>query len=704
MEKLSNLGIKPHWNTENDNVIEDFYIKTLSNSIRYDRASFGFGSTILTHVAEGLDGLIDNDGTIRLLIGEYLDEPDIDAIKDGFELQEKHQELCLKKLKIALKENNTRSELNSHRFELLRYFVGAKRLEIKYAALRNNQGIFHDKSGVIYGKDDEKISFKGSGNFTKYGTDYNWESFNVFPSWKEDVYADYGEMFEKDFEKLWNDRSKKCKVIQLPNEELDKVMRESGNSSSYSKHTPPEKKELRIILDSKTNPAPEIPEKINGNKFEIRDYQTNALTSWKEKGFKGIFEHATGSGKTLTAIYGITTLFLSPRTTGNTVVIIGVPYTILADQWAEELGFFNIVPIMCYGGVTKWQSKINNRLSELQISDTNQLVVIIVVNATLFKSPFQSVLKKIEDMGINSIFIGDECHEYRNKKPEQMPQSKYMLGLSATPFNERSRDDKDNERLRKSFGDICDTFSLKEALDQDYLCQYEYHPIPIRLTEEEEKEYMRLSSIIASIYSDPKKSDSEAGAVLSQRARVIGSADEKFIKFKSLVKKWGNQKNTLIFTGDGKTEDISEEEVKDKERAEEILKSVGWETAEFTSEVNLKQRKIRIERFVERDLNALIAIKVLDQGFNIPAIQTAVIMASTRSKRQYIQRLGRILRKAENKNMSYIYDFIVLPYSQTDLSNACTNLIKEEEIRFKAFAENASNIDELELLSGMFNI
>ena len=59
MEKLSDLAIKPHWNTENDNVIEDFYIKTLSNSIRYDRASLGFGSTILTDVAKGLDGLID---------------------------------------------------------------------------------------------------------------------------------------------------------------------------------------------------------------------------------------------------------------------------------------------------------------------------------------------------------------------------------------------------------------------------------------------------------------------------------------------------------------------------------------------------------------------------------------------------------------------------------------------------------------------
>lgn len=701
MEKLSDLGIKPHWNTENDNVIEDFYIKTLSNSIRYDRASLGFGSTILTDVAKGLDGLIDNEGNIRLLIGEYLDEPEIEAIKDGMDLQERQEE-SLKLLKKVLKENNAISALNSHRFDLLRYFIGAKRLEIKYALL--SKGVFHDKSGVIYGKNGEKISFQGSGNFTRYGTSYNWESFNVYFSWMNEIYNMYGKKFETDFEKLWNDQSDKCKVIALPNEKLDRVMKDSATTKNFSRHTPPDKKELDIIFKENKNLLPKIPKKINGRDFEIRDYQRKALNAWTNRGFRGILEHATGSGKTLTAIYGITSLFLRPNTRGRIVAIVSVPYTILAEQWAEEFSHFNIIPIMCFGGTANWQTKINNRLNELNISDTKQLVVIIVVNATLFKSAFQEVLKKIEDMKIKSIFVGDECHEYRNKEPELMPRSDLMLGLSATPFNERSRDNKDNDRIKKSFGDICDIFSLKHALDQDYLCRYEYHPIQIRLTEDEEKEYLKLSSLIASIYSDPKKSDSEAQAILSKRARIIGSADEKFIKFKTLIKGMGDKKNVLIFTGDGSTEDIVEEDIKDKYRAEKIMKDVGWDVAEFTSEVNAKERKVRIRDFVEKDLNALIAIKVLDQGVNVPAIQTAIILASTRSKRQYIQRLGRVLRKAKNKNMSYIYDFIVFPFSKIDLNPSCQSLIEEEKIRFEAFAENANNNEELELTkNSMFN-
>lgn len=703
MKKLSQLGVKRQWDTEDDNVVKDFYIKTLSHSNRYDRSSLGFGSSILTDVAAGLDGLVDNEGTMRLLIGEYLGDLDLAAVKEGFELQEKYQTESLNKLKQALKENNTRSDLYSHRFDLLRYFIGSKRLEIKYALVE--KGVFHDKSGLIYGKDGEKISFKGSGNFSRYGTDYNWESFNAYFSWDENIYEEYGKKFENDFEKLWNDRSEKCKVIQLPNDKLDKIMREAGNSSSYSKHIPPDKKELSLLYNDQRSLNPIIPKKINGHNFNPRDYQRAALTAWKDNNYKGIFEHATGSGKTLTAIYGISKIFLDKGTKGNIVCIIAVPYTILAKQWAEELSSFNIIPILCFDDSKKWSARIDSRLSELAISDTNQLVVIIVVNASLFKPTFQKVLKRIADKQIKSIFIGDECHEYRNKDPESMPKSEYILGLSATPFNERSKDNKDNDRIKKSFGKICDSFSLKEALDQDYLCQYEYHPIAIRLTEDEEDEYMRLTAIAVSIFNSKSKSDTEAQAVLAQRARIIGSADEKFIKFKTLTKGMGNQKNTIIFTGDGSVEDITEEDIKDKHRAEEILKSIGWEVAEFTSEVTQNERKIRIKEFVERDLNALIAIKVLDQGVNIPAIETAIILASTRSKRQYIQRLGRVLRKAPNKKMSFIYDFIVFPHSTLNLNKSAVKLIEEEEIRFDAFADNANNKDALDKLKKtMFNI
>lgn len=701
MEQLSKLGLKYQWDTENDNVVEDFYIKTLNQALKYDRATLGFGSTILTDVAAGLEGLVDNNGSIRILIGEYLNEYDLKAVIEGNALQEKHQDLSLEKLKESLRQNNTRSSLNSHRFDLLRYFIGSKKLEIKYALL--SKGVFHDKSGIIYGKDNEKITFKGSGNFSRYGTDYNWESFDIYCSWDKDIFIKYGKKFEDDFLKLWSDRSTKCKVIQLPNDRLDKIMKEVGKTNSFSVNRAPEKKELELIHNEKRNLAPCIPSHINGHEFEPRDYQKDALNSWKKSNFKGIFEHATGSGKTLTAIYGITTLFLSPKTRGNIISIVAVPYTILAKQWAEEFSHFNITPILCFDSSKKWLPKINNRLSELPLSDTNQLVVIIVVNATLIKPAFQKVIKKIKELKIQSIFVGDECHEYRNTKPALIPSSELMLGLSATPFNERSYDEADNNRIRESFGDICDSFSLKEALDLDYLCPYEYKPIFIRLTEEEESEYLKLTAKIAAMSSKDEVKDA-AQAISAQRARLIGSAEEKFIKLKSLVKKMGNIKNTLVFTGDGKTEDITEEDIKDKHRTIDILKSVGWDVAEFTAEVTSNERTQRIKQFVEKDLNALVAIKVLDQGVNIPAIQTAIILASTRSKRQYIQRLGRILRKSEGKEISYIYDFIVLPYSKSSTKPALSKLIEEEKIRFDEFSKNAINKDLLEKENyNMFN-
>ena len=191
------------------------------------------------------------------------------------------------------------------------------------------------------------------------------------------------------------------------------------------------------------------------------------------------------------------------------------------------------------------------------------------------------------------------------------------------------------------------------------------------------------------------------------RSRLVGSTEEKFIKLKTLAKDLNLPTNTLIFCGDGKNEDIDDSEQKDKQRAKQILDSIGWKTREFTAEVSQIERVNRIEDFKDRDINALIAIKVLDQGVNIPAIATAIILASTRSKRQYIQRLGRVLRTSKGKKMSYIYDFIVLPknYQTRELSVSLKNLIKEEGIRFKEFAKNADNYDKLcEIENNLFSV
>jgi len=592
---------------------------------------------------------------------------------------------------------------------LLKYFVGSNRLEIKFAAART-KGIFHDKSGIIYGKDNEKIAFMGSSNETIHGTDFNWERINAYFSWEE-AYKDYGQEINEDFESLWNGHySSKCKLIELPNEEIKKAL--EVTSSYVGDFDKPNKKEINLIDSEEQNLSPMIPEKIGDNKFIIRDYQIDALRNWDAAHYKGIMAHATGSGKTITAIYGITRLFLESN--AHVIAIVGVPYTILAEQWADEFKLFNIKPILCFGGSDNWYLKVTNRLSELSISSTNQLVVIIVVNASIFLDRFQQVLADLDTehgfLKEQTIFIGDECHEYASRDISKLPNCSRRLGLSATPFIEKEREDaiKKDENLKNYFGETCDTFELSDALELGFLCPYEYHPITVHLNEEEEDEYGKLSAQIAQMGAGTKNPNVDGINILAGlRSRLVGSTEEKFIKLKTLAKDLNLPTNTLIFCGDGKNEDIDDSEQKDKQRAKQILDSIGWKTREFTAEVSQIERVNRIEDFKDRDINALIAIKVLDQGVNIPAIATAIILASTRSKRQYIQRLGRVLRTSKGKKMSYIYDFIVLPknYQTRELSVSLKNLIKEEGIRFKEFAKNADNYDKLcEIENNLFSV
>ena len=690
--KLSELDLKPQWDTDYDDVLNDFYIKVLTHAKRYDRQTFTFSSSLLAFAAKGLDGLIKGGGDMRLIVGDEIQEEDYNAIVDGDKLS-RYKEQCLDKLKTIL-EGAMENRLHSHRAEILKYLIGSNRLEIKFALMKSGDGVSHGKVGIIHGLDHEKIVFEGSGNETLSGLDLNWEVFNAFFSWRKEIFQDYGRKYVENFERLWDyNQSQKIRTVTLPNNDLLEVFPKSGGNIP-TVMIKPKSRESALANEDFEILIPKIPEYIGDNKFEPRPYQKKALEDWSHNKFKGILEHATGSGKTLTAIYGITKTFLASK--GPIIAIVGVPYTILAEQWAEEFKLFNIVPILCFGDSARWQMNVKNRISAATTSGKPQLIVIIAVNASLMGERFREVNEIIKNSNIQSIFIGDECHEYAGRDITKLPDSEYRLGLSATPFTERddAKAIAKNNNLKSYFGDVVNQFTLEDALKKDYLCPYEYHPIFIRLTEEEEKDYMDLSQKIAAAFtsdSNEKSDDTAMNILLGKRARLIGSAEEKFIKLKSLAKDLNKPTNTLVFCGDGKTEDIADEEKKDKQKVREILKGLSWEAAEFTAEVDADTRKSRIEDFKDNTINALIAIKVLDQGVNIPAIEKAIIIASARSKRQYIQRLGRVLRKSKNKDLAHIYDFIVLPWSKSNLSEALQRLIEEEKKRFDEFSNCCKN-------------
>lgn len=128
-------------------------------------------------------------------------------------------------------------------------------------------------------------------------------------------------------------------------------------------------------------------------------------------------------------------------------------------------------------------------------------------------------------------------------------------------------------------------------------------------------------------------------------------------------------------------------------------KQVGMDVAQFTSRENMETRAAIKEQFQRGDrLQAIVAIKCLDEGVNIPGIRTAFILASTTNPKEYIQRRGRVLRKAQNKPYAVIYDFVTLPRPLDSVSSLTTEqaqrdltLVKNELARIKEFGRLSQN-------------
>ena len=129
---------------------------------------------------------------------------------------------------------------------------------------------------------------------------------------------------------------------------------------------------------------------------------------------------------------------------------------------------------------------------------------------------------------------------------------------------------------------------------------------------------------------------------------------------------------------------------------------LGMRVGRFTSQESSQERAQIRSAFAEGSmLQALVAIKCLDEGVNIPSIKTAFILASSTNPKEYIQRRGRVLRKFPGKEYAVIYDFITLPfpvdslgYQKQDSINSTKGLVKREIIRMLDFAEIAENPSE----------
>ncbi|RUO81073.1 hypothetical protein CWI84_02895 [Idiomarina tyrosinivorans] len=696
---LKELQLKRVYRTDDDDLYRDFYTKCLSVSLRYDRAVGFFSSKLISKSVAGIANLVRSGGYMRLIIGHPLTDEEFVAVTHGNKIQQ-----ILTDYEDKLLEIITSESADANRLKILSWLVASNRLEIKFALRRS--GMYHEKIGVFQDKEGDIVVFQGSANETVNGfeSNLNAEALSVYPSWDDQTFQNYGNEYLKGFERLWNNEGTNTVTVGVNSSTYEKIAKKAKEILANPDLS------LFDLLDESTegqydlsNTGPHIPKTLAGSPFKLHAHQTDALNSWKAAEYNGLMKLATGSGKTITSIYAAVKIYEAiKRKNGSLFLLIAVPYKELAYQWIDNLRLFGIAPVKCFESKASWYHRLTNEVAGV-LTGATSFAAAVVVNKTLATPTFQDVIKKLEKYHL--MFIGDECHNHGAKSiNEALPAASFKIGLSATPF--RSDEDEvdspfpneSKQRIINYYGDIVSEYTLRDAINDSVLTPYDYHIIPVYLTIEEQDEYDSLSNQLMSILqkSPISRADKERiTQICGKRSRLLGSASNKISELEKVIKSIPRdyRSHTLVYAGEGKSTNSQNEEVKVINELTTVLNESGWRVAKFTGDVGTKERRRLMEAFKEETFDALVAMKVLDEGIDVPICSRAIITASTRNPRQYVQRRGRILRRAPGKHSATIYDFVILPINEGKASRT----LKEAELeRVRDFTELALNKAEIE--------
>lgn len=691
---LSDLHIAKEYRNLKCDVINDFYVPILSNAVMYKRAVGFFNSAALYEMAIGLRHLVEKQGKMELIVSPRLTEEDIQSINLGYKTREEVIERALLR---DFDEPKNKTEFR--KLNLLANLIAEGILDIKVAFKinANSAGIFHEKIGIVIDAEGNKVAFTGSMNETYSGLLQNYESIDVFCSWRDEDY-DRVNIKENAFDNLWDNLDTAMEVIPFP-----KVAVERLNSYKVEKTEP-----LCVEIQNEDD-SQDVFFKIPDN-VDLYDYQREAIESWKNNNYCGIFDMATGAGKTFTALGALSAL--SKNLHNHIAVVIVAPYQHLVEQWVEDIIQFNVKPIVAYSYPgQKWRKQFSDAVTAYNVGAIDNFCV-IATNATFSLNDFQIILQKFKK---NFAFVVDEAHNFGAVKLSSLlpKKARYRLALSATI--ERFRDEDGTNKLRKYFGKTCISFSLKEAIQKGFLTSYYYHPVVVYLNADEYEQYQEITkTIIRNGGASQENIDKNPyiEMLLIKRARIISGCKEKVPKLVEVMKPYRTDNYILVYCGATKYDNDSSDLKDDDEvrQIEEVNKrlyyELGMKVHKFTSEES-KEERDEIKRMFASgtELQVITAIKCLDEGVNIPAIKKAFILASSTNPKEYIQRRGRVLRRAKGKEYAEIFDFITLPRpleevqfcSEEELS-CDLSLVRKEFLRMIDFAETARNPFEIDKL------
>ncbi|MGW6836045.1 DEAD/DEAH box helicase family protein [Streptomyces sp. NPDC054949] len=691
--RLRECTVGSDYRSDRAHLVEDFYLPVLAVSTTYDRAVGYFAASVIATLGQGIDDFTERGGTMRIIASPYLELADIKDIEEGYELREVLHRAALRDLEHAVEDQRA-----AHGLGKLGRLVAEGRVDFKlaYVEERGRVGMYHEKIGVFRDGHDI-VAFKGSANETRSGLIGNFEAIEVYRSWdRRDT--DRAVRICEDFEDLWHNRTPILRV--MPFTEAAKVVIERSALDTAGRYELDELPTGEAPIA--TSPLPPAGALTIPQSLLVRDYQKEAVQNWFRNQCRGILRMATGTGKTLTALSAAAQLasFLRQNDAkASLLVIVVAPFQHLVDQWAKDTEWFGVTPLRAYESSSKWSPRAHALLQNLAMGGIGG-GVIVTTNATFGGDTFQSLLATYEGQ---LLFIADEAHNLgaRHLRTQVPEQAQYRLGLSATP--ERWFDDEGTDALTDYFGEIVFEMGIGEAIRRGALCRYTYTPVLVELDDEEAELYAETSAKIARLIAagtnlkETVDRDSPLGRLLKKRADIIGHARGKLEVLRTELEKRRETSHQLIYCAEGKHPLLYEQGTEGPRQIDKVMDMVGNElqlaAARYTSETKRLARQDILRRFEGNELQIIASMRCLDEGVDVPASRTAYLMASSSNPRQFIQRRGRVLRKAPGKDRADIVDFVVVPPAGGDALQYATerSLLRREFARVEEFAYLAEN-------------
>lgn len=660
------IGLRFSYNTSNHDLADDFFIPLLSQAIAYDRGVGYFSSGWLKVNARGLAELAMRGGRCRWVTSPLLSQEDLESFAKITHLEDspKHINDLLRtvaELKTALEKDT----LNT-----MAWMVADGLLEFRFAIPTGElTGDFHDKFGILRDEYGQRVSFLGSYNDTVKGL-RNYESIRVFVSWEASSVEAVDED-EQRFTRIWLGREHNLRIFQLPEAVRVGILALRSDDRPYPKPKTAFGEVLGISLPG----------------IFPREYQNEAIKAWEKNGRRGIIDMATGTGKTITALTAIT------RCDDVGFVVIGAPTNPLVAQWLEALNKLEGIhpPIEISGNNPGWSEGVLPRL-RLVAADKNRSRPFVFVGTyqSLSRDRFLSILEKIPEAKGLGLLIADEVHNLGAHTFQRLLQPQFSCRLGLTATLERSHDQEGTQILEEYFEGVVYKLTLEKAVGS-ILCRYLYDLYFVELDEEEFAEYQRLSMRIAGLMdkSTSKKETNSSDPIdltglLNRRANIIKLAKAKLELLRRLVQQTPINK-CLVYCAD----------LEQLKAVQQILAESHISHLPYTSKENDFAKHTALDQLRRNDIRAVPAIKCLDEGIDVPQVHQAILLASSTSEREFVQRRGRILRKAEGKNFAHLIDIFTVPprrYHENPPS-----LLFNELKRAQILARAADNRYEAEL-------